>query len=143
MLTKTTLSVLLFLVTITLHAQSLVGKWKGDSNGEVGTMSFDKDGYVTFIMDGEILGGKKFKSEGVELSMRYEFNTKVEPNTLDFVLFSGDETVEFSRMLGIYKFINPKTLIVNMDFEGKARPTAFDHDDVNQIELKKIKKSKE
>ena len=52
---------------------------------------------------------------------------------------SGDETIEFSRMLGIYKFINAKTLLINMDFEGKSRPLEFDNDDANQIELKRIK----
>ena len=139
MKTKITLSIFFFLVTLSLHAQSLVGKWHGDSQGEVGTMTFDKDGYVTFIMDGEKLGGKKFISEGVELSMRYELNNKVEPNTLDLILMSGDETIEFSRMLGIYKFINAKTLLINMDFEGKSRPLEFDDDDANQIELKRIK----
>ena len=122
-----------------IHAQSLIGKWEGTSHGEPGMMTFDKKGYITFIIDNEPMGGKKFTESGVELSMKYEFNDKVEPHTLDFVLMPADESMEFSRMLGIYKFINPKTLIINMDFDGKARPQEFDPDDVNQIALSKIK----
>ena len=57
-----------------IQAQSLVGKWEGTSHGQRGMMNFDKNGYITFIMDNETMGGKKFTESGVELSMKYEFN---------------------------------------------------------------------
>jgi uncharacterized protein (TIGR03067 family) len=120
-------------------AQSFKGKWQGTSNGEVGVMTFDKKGYITFIVDGKVIGGKKFSSEGVHLTMRYEFNDKVEPHTLDFIILIADDDMELSRMPGIYKFENEKTLIVNMDFGGNARPKVFDPEDKNQITLTRIK----
>jgi len=123
--------------TLSIHAQSFKGTWTGESNGEVGTMSFDKKGYVAFIIDGEKVGGKEYIAEGVKLSMRYEYNEAIEPHTMDFIILMGEE--ELVRMLGIYKFIDKDTFILNMDFEGKDRPLAFDEDDKNQVTLKKMK----
>jgi 23S rRNA maturation-related 3'-5' exoribonuclease YhaM len=120
-------------------AQSFAGKWKGTSEGEVGMMSFDKKGCIAFIIDGKEVGGKKFSSEGVDLTMHYEYNEKVEPHTLDFVISYADGSMELTRMLGIYKFVNDKTLIINMDFHGRSRPEEFDDDDKNQVTLTKIK----
>jgi hypothetical protein len=101
------LTLLLFLVSQFLllpssTAQSFKGQWKGESNGEVGTMTFDKKGYVAFIVDGEIVGGKDYTAEGVKLSMRYEFDETAELHTLDFIILMENE--ELIRMLSIYKF---------------------------------------
>jgi len=100
-------------------------------------MTFDKKGYVAFIIDGEKVGGKDYTAEGVKLSMRYEYNEAVEPHTLDFIIFMENE--ELIRMLGIYKFIDKNTFILNMDFEGKDRPLAFDEDDKKQVTLMRVK----
>lgn len=124
----------------TTFAQSLKGKWKGESNGEVGMMSFDKEGYVTFSSGGETVGGKNFTSEGITMSMRYEADDTKDPATLDFVMQVEGLEFEAARMQGIYKFVNPKTLIVNMDFSGTHRPAKFDPEDPNQITLHKVKK---
>ncbi len=120
-------------------AQSFNGHWQGLSEGEVGKMTFDKKGYVTFIINDQPMGGKKFTSEGIDMTMRYEYDDHVTPHTIDFVLSMAGDGTELTRMLGIYQFVNAKTLIINMDFEGKARPTVFDPEDKNQIQLSKIK----
>lgn len=85
------------------------------------------------------MGGKKFNSGGVDLSMRYVFNNQVDPHTIDFIMTMIDGGTEVGRMVGIYKFINAKTMLLSMDFSGAARPTKFDEDSETQIELKKIK----
>lgn len=121
----------------TVEAQSFKGQWRGESNGEVGMMTFDKKGYVAFIIDGEKVGGKDYTADGVKLSMRYEFDEATEPHTLDFIILMENE--ELIRMPGIYKFMDKDTLIVNMDFEGKDRPLAFDADDKNQVTLTRVK----
>ena len=59
---NSTISLLSLLITITfstqsVSAQSLVGKWKGEDNGEVGVINFDKEGYVSFTVGGELVGG--------------------------------------------------------------------------------------
>ena len=119
-------------------AQSFKGKWKGTSNGEMGMMTFDKKGYVTFIIGGKTIGGKKFSSEGTDLTMHYEYNEKANPHTMDFVIGLADGSMELTRMMGIYKFVDDKTLIINMDFDGKVRPNAFNEEDKNQITLTKM-----
>lgn len=125
------------LILSSINAQSFKGQWHGESNGEVGTMSFDKKGYVAFIINGETVGGKEYIAEGVKLSMRYEYDEAPQPHTLDFIILMGEE--ELVRMLGIYQFRDKNTLIVNMDFEGKERPLAFDEDDKNQVTLTRVK----
>jgi len=120
-------------------AQSFKGQWQGTSEGEVGMMTFDKKGYVSFIIDGQPMGGKKFTSEGVDLTMRYEYNEQKEPHTIDFIISMAEDGMELVRMLGIYKFENAKALIINMDFQGNSRPEAFDEDDINQVKLMKVK----
>jgi len=138
-------SILTFLVCIsfqvfllpTIIAQSFKGQWTGESDGEVGTMTFDKKGYISFIIDGEKIGGKEYVAEGVKLSMRYEFNEAVMPRTLDFIIYMEGE--ELIRMLGIYEFLDNNTLLVNMDFDGSDRPQEFSDDDKNQVKLRRIK----
>lgn len=121
-----------------LSAQSLKGKWQGASEGEVGMMTFDKQGYVSFVVGGEPYGGRNFKAEGLSMYMKYHTDDSIEPHTVDFVMYMSDD-VEVARMLGIYKFVDPKTLILNMDFDGIKRPEKFDPEDPNQITLSKTK----
>lgn len=125
------------LFTLISYSQSFKGTWKGESQGEIGTMTFDKKGYVAFIIDGEAVGGKEYIIEGVKMSMTYEYDEAAEPHTLDFIISMSNE--EITRMLGIYKFIDKNTLVINMDFDGIARPLEFGEDDKNQVTLKKIK----
>ena len=102
-------------------------------------MVFDKKGYVTFLKDGNLVGGKSFSSEGVKLTMLYEYSEKADPHTLDFTIAYADGSMELNHMPGIYKFVNENTLIVNMDYKGIARPKKFDENDKNQIILTKVK----
>ena len=127
----------LHVFALSSHSQSFKGTWKGESNGEIGTMSFDKKGYVAFIIDGESVGGKEYIIEGVKMSMTYEYDESAEPHTLDFIISMANE--EITRMLGIYKFIDKNTLVINMDFDGISRPLEFGEDDKNQVRLKRVK----
>jgi uncharacterized protein (TIGR03067 family) len=129
-----------FAVVTSLSAQSLVGKWEGETKAAKGTFIFDKEGYVVFTINGATKGGKLFESSpGVHLSLFYQIDNKAKPHNIDFVLMKADGSLELTRMIGIYEFLNKKTLILNMDFKGKTRPTQFNDEDTNQITLKKIK----
>lgn len=133
---------LCFLVSTTLiSAQSLVGSWKGEDNGEVGVINFDDKGYVSFTVNDEVIGGKQYKSEGLVFDMYYEINDAVTPHTMDFVIKMADD-IEVGRMMGIYAFADDQTLIINMNFEGGDRPVALDESSENQITLSKIKSKK-
>ena len=136
------LFVLCFLIpTALISAQSLVGSWKGEDNGEVGVINFDDEGYVSFTVNGEEIGGKQYKSEGLVFDMYYEINDAVSPHTMDFVIKMADD-IEVGRMMGIYAFTNDQTLIINMNFDGGDRPAALDESSENQITLTKIKSKK-
>lgn len=142
---KPTISLLSFFIVITLStqivsAQSLVGKWKGEDNGEVGVINFDKEGYVSFTVGGELVGGKNYQAEGLTFDMFYETDDSVTPHQVDFVIKMDDGQIEVARMQGIYDLVDKKTLVINMKFDGTARPTALDDSSEDQITLKKMKK---
>ncbi len=142
---KSNFSLLSLLITITfstqsVSAQSLVGKWKGEDNGEVGVINFDKEGYVSFTVGGELVGGKNYQAEGLTFDMYYETDDSVTPHTVDFIIKMDDGQIEVARMQGIYDLVDKKTLVINMKFDGTDRPTALDDDSEDQITLKKMKK---
>lgn len=142
---KTTFNLLLLLLTITfstqiVSAQSLVGKWKGEDNGEVGIINFDKDGYVSFTVGGELVGGKNYQAEGLTFDMFYETDDSVTPHTVDFIIKMDEGQIEVARMQGIYDLVDKKTLVINMKFDGTERPAALDDASEDQITLKKMKK---
>jgi hypothetical protein len=133
------LGISISLVSFTTPATSLVGKWKGEDDGEIGFITFDKEGYVAFITEGQTLGGKKYTMDGMVFDMYYETDDTVTPNTIDFIIKLHEGQVEVTRMTGIYKFVNNKTLLLNMNFSEGERPALFDPEDPNQITLHKIK----
>ena len=134
------LSILLITGTSLITAQDsrLTGKWTGLSEGERGIMTFDKDGYASFTIEGETIGGKKYKADGILMTMTYEYDDQVVPHTIDFVISTAEENIEIIRMKGIYKFVNDRTMIFNMKFDDSERPLEFNKADPNQIILTKI-----
>ena len=141
MISRTLTLLSFFLLTFTVHAQSLIGSWQGEDDGEVGIINFDDDGYVSFTVNGEVIGGKQYKSEGLVFDMFYETNDGVTPRTMDFVIKMADD-IEVGRLMGIYTFVDDKTLIINMSFDGGDRPVALDEASDNQITLTRIKSKK-
>jgi hypothetical protein len=142
---KLTIGLLSLFMTITFSmpsasAQSLVGKWKGVDNGEVGVINFDKEGYVSFTIGGELIGGKNYQAEGLTFDMFYEKDDTVTPHMIDFIIKMDDGITEVARMEGIYALVDKKTLVINMKFDGSERPTSLDDASVDQITLKKMKK---
>jgi len=142
---KLTISLLSFFITITISAQSiasqsLVGKWKGEDGGEVGIIHFDKEGYVSFTIGEEMVGGKNYEAEGMVFDMYYETDDSSVPNKIDFVIKMDDGETEVARMLGIYALVDKKTLVIHMKFDGTERPDILDKNSEDQITLKKMKK---
>lgn len=129
----------LLLTSFTGNKTSLIGKWKGIDEGEIGFITFDKEGFVTIEMNGESTGGKKFDAGGVMASMTYEVNESNDPMEIDFIISLLSDKTELGRLPGIYKFVNNKTLLINMNFDGVERPTIFDPEDPNQIALSRVK----
>ena len=143
---KTFFTIATFIVTavtftsFTTKAPTLLGKWQGEDEGEVGIITFEKGGYVSFNVNGEVVGGKKYEIEGIVMDVFYETDDSVTPHTIDFVFKLNKEQIEISRMLGLYQLVDSKTLILNMNFNGTERPGMLDENSADQIILKKVKR---
>jgi len=119
---------------------SLVGTWQGTKDDQTGQFIFDKKGYATIVQGGETIGGKKYTADGMTLQVVYDVNPTTDPMTIDFIIQKVDDKTEITRMVGIYKFVNEKTLILNLNYTDKKRPKKFDPESPNQIVLTRIKK---
>ena len=131
----TLLTISLFSFTLAKESNDFVGKWSGEDQGEIGFIIFDKDGFASFEIDGEIFGGKNFLLEGEKAEMSYEINNAVDPIQLDFILTkidSGDQI----EVLCIAKFEDKDNMQFAINFENE-RPKNFDSD--NSIKLKRVK----
>ena len=121
--------VLLLLATVLMSATTknakpnFIGKWTGDDNKEVGYITFDKEGYASFEMQGQVLGGKEFDINGKKGKMTYVINTKTNPIQVDFIITNLD-TGEEKRMLCIAEFIDKNTMNFALNFEN-IRPKDF------------------
>ncbi len=131
--------ILLGLTASTFKASPLVGKWRGEDGGEVGTITFDKKGYVSFSINNQEIGGKEYLSEGVLYDMTYAYDHRQNPKTLDFIIQNNEDKIEIARMRGIYKLLDKDILIINMKFDGSERPIIFDDQSDDQIALTRIK----
>ena len=130
---------LLGFTAATTKSSPLVGKWRGEDGGEVGFITFEQKGYVTFSIQGQEIGGKEYLSDGIVYDMIFETNESREPYLIDFVIRTNKDQLEIARMPGIYKFVDKETLVINMKFDGSARPEAFDETSDDQITLRKTK----
>lgn len=128
-----------FMLTSYLEAQTLSGKWRGYWGGELGMLTFDKSGYATLTIGKQKFGGKKIKIEDQEVSMIYELNESSNPKTLDLILVEYKSREEITRMSGIYKEVNPNTIVLNIAVNGGLRPTEFDDNSPDQVVLNRIK----
>jgi hypothetical protein len=126
------------ITSFTTKTPTLIGKWQGEDEGQVGIITFEKGGYVSFFVDGEVVGGKKYEVEGIVMDVYYETDDSSTPHTIDFVFKLHEGQIEISRMLGIYHLVNDKTLILNMKFDGQERPKMLDETSKDQIMLKKV-----
>jgi hypothetical protein len=133
---------ILFLLVLSLPAATsksspLVGKWRGEDGGEVGFITFDHKGYVTFSIRDQEIGGKEYLSDGVVYDMIFETDESKTPYAIDFIIRTHNDLEEIARMPGIYKLVDKETLVINMKFDGSERPKVFDDSSNDQITLRK------
>ncbi len=116
----------------------LIGRWRGDDNGDVGYFTFYEDGVVSIEIDGNVFGGKEFSFKGEKATMTYRFNDGVTPFELDFIitiLESGQER----KSLGIVQIVDSETIRLVMNSENEAvRPSGYD--DGKGILLHRVKR---
>jgi hypothetical protein len=112
----------------------LIGKWAGEDKGDIGLITFDKEGYATFEINGQVIGGKEFVLDGKKGEMTYEVNVEKEPIEIDFTL-TKLESNESKKILCIAKFEDENNMILTIIFSSE-RPTEFNKK--NSIKLKRI-----
>lgn len=111
-----------------------IGKWAGEDKNTLGFITFDNEGYASFEIQGQIMGGKEFEINGEKGTMVYTINTKANPIELDLTMTkftSGEE----KTMLCIAKFDDNDTMSFAMGLDN-VRPTNFDGD--TTILLKRV-----
>ena len=116
----------LFVFTSNPKKEDFLGKWNGDDKSEIGYITFDNEGYATFEIQGQIIGGKEFTMNGKKGKMSYSINFNTTPIEVDFIV-TKLASKESKKILGIAEFLDNDTMRFAMDFNAK-RPTEFgDH----------------
>jgi uncharacterized lipoprotein YehR (DUF1307 family) len=116
---------------------ALVGRWKGKDKGDIGFLTLSADGFATFEMDGQIMGGKSFDMRGVSAHMRYTVDATTEPAAIDFIIYKDETYNELNRLKGIYEMNTPDELHLALTFVGElGRPGNFSTDNVMLYRVK-------
>ncbi|WP_018342658.1 hypothetical protein [Cytophaga aurantiaca] len=113
-----------------------IGKWKGEDKGEIGVITFDNEGYASFEIGGEIMGGKEQTNEEGTFSMTYKIDAAAQPIHVDFIM-TNVKTKEEVIMFGIAKFKDIDNMYLAVDADTGTRPAEFDTE--NTILLKRVK----
>ena len=133
------LSAIISFSFLTIPDSRFTGKWKGVSQSEVGYINFDKEGYVSFTVNGETMGGKEFVVEGQVLRMSYEINDTLKPKGIDIIVSSATTNKETKRVKGIFEFLSDTKVRMNINFDGAERPKSFGVKDDNTLIFDKVK----
>lgn len=103
--------------------EDFIGRWKGEDKGDIGYIIFDKEGYATFKMGNQVIGGKEFVLNGEKGKMTYKINTTLNPIQIDFTVTKFDSK-EVKTLLGIAEFIDNDRFKLALGF-GFQRPEDF------------------
>ena len=122
---------LLFLLTTTFcnaqrSKQTVVGEWTAtDFDGNVSTMIFTDDFFISMTIGTEVIDGKNFivkggKNDGQKGILKYELDITSFPIKIDVVAFEiiDGVTNEKGRLLGILEFLNDTQMRFNLNFEN-------------------------
>ncbi len=123
----------LALTTNNSITNQFIGKWAGEDKGDIGYINFDKDGYASFEIKGQVVGGKEFVMDGKKGKITYKIDESTNPIHVDFVL-TKLESGEQKRLLCIARFKNENEMMFAINF-GDTRPTEFNSE--NSITLKR------
>lgn len=128
-------SFVLFSAFTLIETPPYVGKWKGEDKGDIGYITFTKDGYALFEFDGQTMGGKSFVRDGVEASMQYEVEKKDNYYNMDIIVKKIETDETMGILQGIFKMNSETEMVLALGFDGSSRLTNFEN---NQISLRKV-----
>lgn len=99
---------LTFSLSLTAQNEKIIGSWSGESKGESGTIIFDADGFITFIIDGSPMGGKEFDIEGQKGSMSYVVDYSVSPYPVEISIKIQD--IDAGKIYGYIDILDEDTM---------------------------------
>jgi hypothetical protein len=121
-------------------------KWVDEDKTEIGTCTFDADGFVTLYVkkNNVSMGGKEFtyngsiaKFKNTKAKMTYRIKNIIEIIEIDLTIKTmADEVIQ--KFLGIAKFDDPNHLKLGINFQKGNRPRHFIIKE-NLIRLERIK----
>ena len=87
----------------TSQKETIVGKWIGEDQNQIGYLIFDSEGYAAFEIDGQVMGGKEFYMKGKKGKMTYTINYNTTPIEVDFTLtkIESGESKKFLALLNL------------------------------------------
>ncbi|UII32283.1 hypothetical protein LVD17_00330 [Fulvivirga ulvae] len=124
---KTIIGFLIFLLTFqtVTNSDKHVGKWTGEESGKIISLTLDKEGFATFEVEGQILGGKSSERKGTQVQMTYEIDSSQTPHFIDLIITEKSTGNEQARMLGIIEFININKMKFAIGNNPNIRPNDF------------------
>ncbi|MDB5256786.1 MAG: hypothetical protein JWM14_1481 [Chitinophagaceae bacterium] len=126
------------LTSFTTSEKKHLGKWEGKDKDDIGYILFEKEGYATFLIDGQSFGGKEFTMKDKRAQITYTFDYKQTPIPVDFIITDLDAAKELGRLKGIVEFESDTQMKFALEFDAKkSRPTSFGGP--NTIVLTKVK----
>ena len=131
------ITLILFFAANTLQAQDIVGTWQGDDGAQIGAMIFDAEGYCTFVVGNETMGGKEFEIEGNKGSMSYLIDEKKEPMAITITITRfKSETKEgaSTNIYGLLQFIDANNIRLAL---GNPEEVVTEFTELNSIELER------
>ncbi|SFH92066.1 hypothetical protein [Halpernia frigidisoli] len=122
--------ILLFICFLSFKAQTnedLIGKWQGvDSTKNIWSITFSKDNFISFSINGEFIDGKNFKihggsNDGKFGQVIYKVDFKSNPIKINLIakFKKGDLIIEKGILKGFLKFVNKNEILILLDFENK------------------------
>lgn len=109
------LNILLLLIPLlTFNCQTndsiLIGKWIGEDKTKVGFIEFDKTGYVTLEIEGQIFGGERYTIRDEIGSLTYVIHKNTNPIEIDLIHTNLEDTTEQRIIPCLAKLTDMNTL---------------------------------
>ena len=133
---KTLFSLLVFFLFFSVHSiaqkNTLVGDWiYSDMDGEL-QLILDKNGYTTFVTDGEAMGGEPHEDEDGEMQWaKYRIDNSTSPKTIIITIHSEYEgEIDEYDVYGLFEIQDEgQTMKMCLNFEEDGPLTEFDEED--------------
>lgn len=116
-----------------LQAQSYhLGTWQGEDKGDMGQIILSSDGSAVFIHEQDTIGGNHYMINEMLVELKYTTDYTKSPYQINFYFEMADGTsVQF--MKGIFHLLDPETMDLCADFEGKEFPKTFEKEDTIRL----------